>query len=123
MNISEKQVILSKVEYDEMEQELKALKETVKGKTATVIMRYNWYDSESCYPGMYRLPVGTRVEYIMGVDENKIIEELSEEVKKLKKENEEQQQQVQTFRSDYWKLKDEGESWKNLPWYKRLFVK
>jgi FtsZ-binding cell division protein ZapB len=59
----------------------------------------------------------------MGVDENKIIEELSEEVKKLKKENEEQQRQVQTFQSDYWKLKDEGELWKNLPWYKRLFVK
>jgi hypothetical protein len=124
MNIREKQVILSKVEYDEMEQELNALKETVKSKTVTAIFKNNSYDTtKQHYIGMWSIPIGTQIEYVMGVDENEIVKDMSEEITKLRKENEEQQQQVQKLRSDYLKLKYEGESWKNLLWYKRLFVK
>lgn len=118
--MKEKQVILSKVEYDEMEQELNALRETVKSKTVTAIFKNNYYDTtKQHYIGMWSIPVGTQIEYVMGVDENEIVKDMSEEITKLRKENEEQQQQVQKLRSDYLKLKYENDS----SWYKRLFVK
>jgi len=50
MNLNVKQVILSKLEYDEMEQELNALRETAKSKTVTAIIRNNWYDSTKYHP-------------------------------------------------------------------------
>ena len=119
MNMREKQVILSKVEYDEMEQELNALRETVKSKTVTAIFKNNSYDNTKYYTGMWSIPIGTQIEYVMGVDENEIIKDMSEEITKLRKENEEQQITMVQLRSDFRKLKNENDS----SWYKRLFVK
>ncbi len=121
--MKEKQVILSKIEFDEMEQELKALRETVESKRITVIFRRDCYDTENIYPGMYTCPVGSRVEFIMGVDENKVVEDLSNELKHLKKDNEDYKQRVFSLDRELWRLKDESNTWKNLPWHKRLFVK
>ena len=123
--MKEKQVILSKIEFDEMEQELKALRETVESKRITAIFRRDWYDTQGSYPGMYTLPVGVRVEFIMGVDENKVIEDLSNEIKNLKKDIQDYKKNISNLDGELWILKDENKqnSWKKLPWHKRLFVK
>jgi hypothetical protein len=119
----EKQVILSKIEFDEMEQELSALKETVESKTITVITKYDWYSTEKYNYSAYRVPIGTRLEFIMGVDENEIIKELSDEIESLRKENDEYKSRVHTMGKEMWDLRDEKNSWKKLPWYRRLFIK
>jgi predicted RNase H-like nuclease (RuvC/YqgF family) len=59
----------------------------------------------------------------MGVDENKVVEDLSNELKNLKKDNEDYKQRVFSLDRELWRLKDESNTWKNLPWHKRLFVK
>ena len=121
--MKEKQIILSKIEFDELEQELLALRETVKSKTITTIFRHNWYDATQYHPSLYHIPVGTQVEFVIGTDENQVIKELSEDIDNLKKENKEYKERVFSLDKEMWRLKDECNSWKNLPWYKRLFVK
>ena len=122
MNLNVKQVILSKLEYDEMEQELNALRETAKSKTVTAIIRNNWYDSTKYHPSVYHVPVGSQIEFVIGADENQVIQELSEELENVRKENKEYKERVFSLDREMWELKDESNSWKNLPWYKRLFV-
>ena len=122
MNLNVKQVILSKLEYDEMEQELNALRETVKSKTITTIFRHNWYDTTKYHSDAYHVPVGSRIEFVIGADENQVIKELSEELENVRKENKEYKERVFSLDREMWELKDESNSWKNLPWYKRLFV-
>ena len=122
MNLNVKQVILSKLEYDEMEQELNALRETAKSKTVTAIIRNNWYDSTKYHPSVYHVPVGSRIEFVIGADENQVIQELSEELENVRKENKEYKERVFSLDREMWGLKDESNSWKNLSWYKRLFV-
>ena len=122
MNLNVKQVILSKLEYDEMEQELNALRETAKSKTVTAIIKHNWYDTTQYHPGLYHIPVGSRIEFVIGADENQVIKELSEELENVRKENKEYKERVFSLDREMWGLKDKNNSWKNLPWYKRLFV-
>ena len=123
--MKEKQIILSKTEFDELEQELLALRETVKSKTITTIFRHNWYDTTNAAFNKYEyhIPVGTQVVFVIGTDENQVIKELSEDIDNLKKENKEYKERVFSLDKEMWRLKDESNSWKNLPWYKRLFVK
>jgi len=120
--MKEKQIILSKVEFDEMEEELKALRETVVSKTVTTIFRRNWYD-ENHYPGQYILPVGTRIEFVMGADEDKILEEMGAEIETLRGDNKVYQERISEQSIELYNLKNDNNSWKRLPWYKRLFVK
>lgn len=117
----EKQIILSKVEFDEMEQELKALKETVESKTVTTIFRRNWYD-ENTYSGQYMIPVGTRIEFVMGSDVDKILEEFADEIETLRGDNKAYQERVSEQSIKLHDLKCQNNSWKRLPWHKRLFV-
>ena len=119
--MKEKQIILSKVEFDEMEEELKALRETIASKTVTTIFRRNWYD-ENHYPGQYMLPVGTRIEFVMGADEDKILEEMGAEIETLRGDNKTYQEMLHNQSKELYELKDKNYSWKRLPWYKRLFV-
>ena len=119
--MKEKQIILSKVEFDEMEQELKALRETVASKTVTTIFRRNWYD-ENTYPGQYMIPVGTRIEFVMGIDVDKILEEFADEIETLRGDNKVYQERISEQSIELYKLKNDNNSWKRLPWYKRLFV-
>ena len=117
----EKQIILSKVEFEEMEQELKALKETVASKTVTTIFRRNWYD-ENTYSGQYMIPVGTRIEFVMGSDVDKILEEFADEIETLRGDNKAYQERVSEQSIKLYDLKCQNNSWKRLPWHKRLFV-
>ena len=119
--MKEKQIILSKVEFDEMEQELKALRETVASKTVTTIFRRNWYD-ENTYPGQYMIPVGTRIEFVMGIDVDKILEEFADEIETLRGDNKAYQERVSEQSIELFNLKNDNNSWKRLPWYKILFV-
>jgi cell division protein FtsB len=120
----EKQILLSKVEFDEMEQELTALRETVKSKTVTTIFRSNWHNPNQYYSGfLSHYVVGTQIEFIMGSDENEVLKNLSEKIDLLEKENGEYKERVYTLDREIWRLKDNSNSWKSLPWYKRLFVK
>jgi len=119
--MKEKQIILSKVEFDEMEEELKALRETVASKTVTTIFRRNWYD-ENHYPGQYMLPVGTRIEFVMGADEDKILEEMGAEIETLRGDNKAYQEMLHNQSKELYELKDKNDSWKRLPWHNRLFV-
>ena len=119
--MKEKQIILSKVEFDEMEEELKALRETVASKTVTTIFRRNWYD-ENHYPGQYMLPVGTRIEFVMGADEDKILEEMGAEIETLRGDNKSYQEMLHNQSKELYELKDKNDSWKRLPWHNRLFV-
>ena len=96
-----------------MEQELNALRETVKSKTITTIFRHNWYDTTQYIPGGYHIPVGTQVEFVIGTDENQVIKELSEDIDNLKKENKEYKERVFSLDKEMWRLKDESNSWKN----------
>ena len=118
----EKQILLSKVEFDEMEQELKALRETVKSKTVTTIFRRNWYD-ENTYPGQYMISVGTRIDFVLGSDDDKILEEFAAEIETLRGDNKAYQERVSEQSRELYNLKNDNNSWKRLPWYKRLFVK
>jgi hypothetical protein len=120
--MKEKQIIISKVEFDEMEEELKALKETVASKTVTTIFRRNWYD-ENHYPGQYVLPVGTRIEFVMGCDDDKILEEMGAEIETLRGDNKSYQEMLHNQSKELYELKIQNNTWKKLPWYKRLFVK
>ena len=119
--MKEKQIILSKVEFDEMEQELKALRETVASKTVTTIFRRNWYD-ENTYPGQYMIPVGTQIEFVMGSDVDKILEEFAAEIETLRGDNKVYQERISEQSIELYKLKNDNNSWKRLSWYKRLFV-
>jgi len=119
--MKEKQIIISKIEFDEMEQELKALKETVESKTVTSIFRRNWYD-ENTYPGQYMIPVGTRIEFVMGIDVDKILEEFADEIETLRGDNKAYQERVSEQSRELFNLKNDNNSWKRLSWYKRLFV-
>jgi hypothetical protein len=121
--MKEKQIILSKVEFDEMEQELKALRETVASKTVTSIFRRNWYDQSINFPGQYMLPVGTRIEFVMGSDDDKILEEFAAEIETLRGDNKAYQERVSEQSRELYELKNNNNSWKRLSWYKRLFVK
>ena len=120
--MKEKQIILSKVEFDEMEQELKALRETVASKTVTTIFRRNWCD-ENTYSGQYMIPVGTVIKFVMGSDEDKILEEFAAEIETLRGDNKAYQERVSEQSRELYELKNDNNSWKRLSWYKRLFVK
>jgi|694.fasta_scaffold43990_11 hypothetical protein len=118
----DKQIILSKVEFDEMEEELRALRETVASKTVTSIFRRNWHD-ENIYPGQYMMPVGTRIEFVIGSDEDKIIKELATEIETLRADNEAYKERTFNQSRELYELKDKNDSWKSLPWHKKLFAK
>ena len=120
----EKQILLSKVEFDKMEQELTALRETVKSKTVTTIFRHNWSDAKQYYPVyVSHYVVGTQIEFIMGADESEVLKSLSEKIDLLGKENREYNERVNRMGREMRDLRDGNNSWKSLPWYKRLFVK
>lgn len=120
----EKQILLSKVDFDKMEQELTALRETVKSKTVTTIFKHNWCGANQYY-GRYssHYVVGTQIEFVMGADESEVLKNLSEKIDLLEKENEEYRERVGKMVREMRDLKDGNNSWKSLPWYKRLFVK
>ena len=115
--MSEKLVIMSKKEFDEMEKELDNLRKVVKSKSITKIKvpHLGWNTAYS-YIDSYE------IEYIFGTEESEIVKELKEELDANKEVNSELSKTASNLElSNHW-LKGEKDSWKNLPWYKRLFV-
>jgi chemotaxis protein histidine kinase CheA len=120
----EKQIIISKTEFDEMEQELNALRKIVDNNTITAIFRYN-YPNNKPYKnyGSYRVPIGTSIEYILDANEHIIIEDLTEEVDNLRVINTELQEELTRVYENFSNHRLEQGNWKFLPWYKRLFIR
>lgn len=118
--MNEKQVILSKTEFDNMEQEIDALKKTVENKTVVTIFRHRWNEVPYNRYGVNSYLVGTQIEYVMGMDENEIVKTLSEEIKDLRKNNEDYIKRNYDLSTENNDLKKSNKKWKNLPWYKRL---
>jgi len=119
--MSEKQVIMSKVEFDKMEKELDNLRKIVESKSIVKIK-----DPYLGWTGGYLTTgpaVRYEVEYIFGVDENEVVKALSEELDQARKDRDESYKKISNLElSNHW-LKEEKDKWKNLPWYKRLFIK
>lgn len=116
--MSEKQVIMSKVEFDKMEEELTNLRKIVKDKTISIIKtpHLGWHN--------YHTYVDSYIQqYVFGVDEDEVVKSLAEELDQVRKDRDESYKKISNLElSNRW-LKEEKDSWKNLPWYKRLFVK
>ena len=118
--MSDKQVIMSKVEFDNMEKELNDLREIVESKTVCRIAypKLTWDNIYGCAHG-----IGSyEVEYVVGCDENEIIKELSAELEKERKHVDELEAKMDTMLDDIHAIQRRKDDWKKLPWYKRLFV-
>ena len=113
----DKQVIMSKVEFDNMEKELNDLRKIVEDKTITKIKtpHLGWN-------GAYTYIDSYFIEYVFGTEESEIIKELKEEIDRAKEDNNTLKDNYLDLESRYIRLKREEDNWKYLPWYKRLFV-
>jgi septation ring formation regulator EzrA len=118
--MADKQVIMSKVEFDNMEKELNDLRNVVESKTVCRI----------AYPKLYwgniygrASEIGSyEVEYVIGSDENEVVKELSTELEKERKHVDELEAKMDTILNDMHAFQRQKDDWKHLPWYKRLFV-
>ena len=116
----DKQVIMSKIEFDNMEKELNDLRNVVKSKTVCRI----------AYPKLYWSNIYGRaseigsyeVEYVIGSDENEVVKELSAELEKERKSVDGLEAKMDTMLDDMHTIQRRKDDWKKLPWYKRLFV-
>ena len=116
----EKTITMSKKEFDDMTEELTALRETVKSKTITTIIRPNYYYyDENCRT----IKGGYRLEFVMGSDDNNVVTALTDEITTLKKSDDAKLTLIETMLTEITDLKNSADTWKTLPWYKRLFVK
>jgi hypothetical protein len=128
---NEKQVILLKSEYDEMEKELTELRAVVDSKTmAKIFVPYTEYYRKKIYGknNWEEIPygvIGRTVHYISGIDNEKVVGELAEtieafnECKKLLVEKTDELIYVER------KLSDAQNKIKILSgrWYNRFFKK
>jgi hypothetical protein len=114
--MDDKKVILNKTEFDNMETELNNLRKVVESRTIVTIKTpiYNW--------GYIQATSSNYYEYIFGTDENEIVKEISTEIEKLKKEKGELNHIVNGLETKIRWFQSQQDEWKNLPWYKRLFV-
>lgn len=117
--MDDKKIILNKTEFDSMETELNNLRLVVLSKTICKIAvpRLTWsHIHGGCDVNSYD------VKYVVGCDENETVKELSDEVKKLQKEKQELNQIIDSLEAELRWHNNQKDEWKNLPWYKRLFV-
>jgi hypothetical protein len=107
--MDDKKVILNKTEFDNMETELNNLRKVVESRTIVTIKTpiHNW--------GYIHATSSNYHEYIFGTDENEIVKEISAELEKERKHADELEIKMDTMLNGLY-------DWKNLPWYKRLFV-
>jgi hypothetical protein len=115
--MSDKQVIMSKTEFDKMEEELDNLRKVVEDKTITKIKT-----PHLSWNGAYTYVDSYFIEYIFGTEESEIVKELKEEIDRVKENNDNLKDNYIDLESRYIRLKLEENNWKQLPWYKRLFV-
>ena len=115
--MSDKQVIMSKTEFDKMEEELDNLRKVVKSKSIITIRtpHLGWN-------GAYTYTDSYFIEYVFGTEESEIVKELKGEIDRAKENNDNLKDNYIDLESRYIRLKLEENNWKQLPWYKRLFV-
>lgn len=117
--MDDKKVILNKTEFDNMETELSNLRKVVESRTvAQIKIPYLRID-----PNTYTTYVGGySVDYVVGCDENEVVKELGVEIEKLKDDNKTLNQIIDTSEANLRWYQNQEDEWKNLPWYKRLFI-
>lgn len=116
--MSEKQVIMSKKEFDEMEKELGNLRKIVESKSITTIKT-----PHLSWNGAYTYTDSYFIEYIFGTEESEVVKALKEEIERVRKDRNELSKTASNLEHSNDFLKREKDKWKNLPWYKRLFIK
>jgi hypothetical protein len=116
--MSDKQVIMSKVEFDNMEKELNDLRKIVESKTVCRIA-YPKFDWNTIY-GNGDIG-GYKVDYVIGSDENEVVKELSAEINSLNSIKDNLNDILTLHEASIFRLQRQENDWKNLPWYKRLF--
>lgn len=111
---------MSKKEFDQMEADLNDFASIVDSKTVCRIAypKLTW---DNIY-GRAREVSAYEVDYVIGSDENEIIKELSAEIVKLKDTNETLNQIINSLEGNLRWFQNQEDDWKQLPWYKRLFV-
>lgn len=111
---------MSKAEFDQMEKELNDLTKIVESKTVCRIAypKLTW---DNIY-GRAREVSAYEVDYVVGCDENEVIKELSAEITALKQTNASLNDILTLHEASIFRLQRQENDWKNLPWYKRLFV-
>ena len=116
--MDDKKVILNKTEFDNMETELNNLRKIVESRTVAKIKtpHIGWGHVGS-YVDYYF------VDYVAGCDENEVVKELSDELEKERKFIDELKSEINMMRRDMLDFQRRKDDWKNLPWYKRLFIK
>lgn len=114
--MDDKKIILSKSEFDKMEADLNDFAAIIESKTVCRIThpRINWMCTHG---GNYY-----DVQYVIGCDENEVVSELGAVIEKLKKEKGELNHIVNELETKVRWYQCQEDEWKNLPWYKRLFV-
>ena len=117
MTYQTKQVILEKMEYDLMEQELKNLREVVESRT---VVKINKPRPNYMYMGT-TVQYSDETQYVFGTETQHIVSELSKEIEELREKNKTFMDRIFDLDKHNYKLIDEKDSWKKLPWYKRLF--
>jgi len=115
--MSDKQVIMSKVEFDQMEKDLSNLRKVVESKSIiTIRTPHLGWNGPHTYTDSYF------IEYVFGTEESEVIKELSGEIVKLKDTNKTLNQTLNSLEGNLRWFQNQEDDWKQLPWYKRLFV-
>lgn len=117
--MDDKKIILPKSEFDKMEADLNDFAAIIESKTVCkiAIPRLTW---SNMYGGSNISNYD--VQYVIGSDENEVIKELGAEIEKLKDDNRTLNQIIDTSEANLRWYQNQENEWKNLPWYKRLFV-
>ena len=116
--MKEKQVILAKTEYDEMEAKLNALSSVVESRTISkIFVPYR----EWRFRGFPYVD-GIIVEYISGTDDNDTIKELAAEVTKLQDRVAECEREVELQGYELGRRQDEIDRLKKLKWYDKITI-
>jgi hypothetical protein len=117
--MDDKKVILSKSEFDKMEADLNDFAAIIESKTVCRIAypKLTWNTMYS------KGEIGTyEVDYVVGCDENEVVNELGAEITKLQEDKEALNHVVDGLEANLRWYQNQEDNWKNLPWYKRLFV-
>ena len=116
--MSDKQVIMSKSEFDNMEKELDNLRKVVESRTVAKIKtpHLGWSPTYGAsYIDSYF------IEYVFGTDENEVVKELSAEINSLNSIKDNLNDILTLHEASIFRLQRQENDWKHLPWYKRLF--
>lgn len=116
--MDDKKVILNKTEFDKMEADLQDFASIIESKTVCKIAvpRSIW-TSFSGASSPY-----CDIKYVIGCDENEVLKELSSEIEKLQEEKQELNQTINGLKAELRWHNNQKDDWKDLPWYKKLFV-